>query len=152
MVSFSVLRQVVCATAGRVGTERGHQGDSSQQPTERCAYPNLTALGLPLAGLAGNSGCTDFHTNSCTYWTRQVKWCECTQLKICMLIFNDPCSLRPSNRKLKPICCLETDPVCEHVIYSAVGNVDGALNLKLMRVTAPWMTAQHLLPASQSLC
>lgn len=73
MFSLCVLRQVVCAAAGGVGTERGDQGDSSQQPAEWCSRLGCALLDLPVAVPAGNSGCTDLYANSCYHRARQVK-------------------------------------------------------------------------------
>ena len=63
---------MVCAAAGCVGAERGDQGDSSQQPAEWDSHSGCPVLGFPLAGPAGNSGCTGLYTNSCHRRTGQV--------------------------------------------------------------------------------
>jgi len=72
MFSFCVFRDAVCAAAGGVGPERGVQGDLRQQPAERGSHPGHSVLGFPLAGPAGNSGCTGLHANSCHHGARQV--------------------------------------------------------------------------------
>lgn len=73
MFTLCVLRQVVCAAAGGVGTERGDQGDTSQQPAERCSHLGCAVLGFPLAGPAGNSGSTGLYAYSCNHGAGQVE-------------------------------------------------------------------------------
>lgn len=69
---FCVLRQVVCAAAGRGGAERGEQGGLCQQPTEWGSHLGCTLLGVPLAVPAGNSGAPDLHSNSGCFGAGQV--------------------------------------------------------------------------------
>lgn len=69
---FCVLRQVVCAAAGRVGAERGELGGLRQQPAQWCPHLGCTLLGVPLAVPAGNSGGADLYANSYCVGAGQV--------------------------------------------------------------------------------
>lgn len=72
LVSFCVLRQVVCAAAGRVVAERGEQRGLCQQPTEWGPHLGCTLLGVPLAVPAGNPGGPDLHSHRSYYGAGQV--------------------------------------------------------------------------------